>query len=192
MNPPAKPATRRKDWYTVSVDTLKGWGIFLSLLALAGLGYLAWRHWELRALEREARESPGVAAKSVGELRQRLHPGPRHLKNRPHAHPYAPAIERIGASLGHDHSVSPHRRHRSEQSAHIGVINDVLENYNPRRRCQYVVQLRQDRSIHAGKRSAVEVKPSQRGEEILLTHNHRQRVEARKTLEELLQRGKPL
>lgn len=70
MNPPAKPAARRKDWYTVSVDTLKGWGIFLSLLALAGVGYLAWRHWERRALEREARAVLEDASRLVAQVQE--------------------------------------------------------------------------------------------------------------------------
>lgn len=53
--PARKPIRTRKDWYSISVDTLRGW-LFLLLIA-AGLaaGYLAYRSWERRSLERDAK-----------------------------------------------------------------------------------------------------------------------------------------
>lgn len=43
-----------KEWYSVSVETLRGWGLLLGILALAGLTWLGYRYYESRALEREA------------------------------------------------------------------------------------------------------------------------------------------
>ena len=52
--PSQKAARPRKDWYSVSVDTLRGWGLLLLLIVLAGLGYWGYRVWERHAIEREA------------------------------------------------------------------------------------------------------------------------------------------
>ncbi|MCL4838805.1 MAG: FecR domain-containing protein [Thermoanaerobaculia bacterium] len=54
MNQPRR-RRRAKDWYTVSVDTLRALGLIALLLAVAGTGFLLYRHWQERALEREAR-----------------------------------------------------------------------------------------------------------------------------------------
>jgi FecR protein len=43
-----------KEWYSVSVETLRGWALLLSMLAVLGLGYVGYRVWESRSLEREA------------------------------------------------------------------------------------------------------------------------------------------
>ncbi len=49
-----KPQSRTRGWYTVSVDTLRMLGVGGLLLVLAGGGWLGYRIWENRALEREA------------------------------------------------------------------------------------------------------------------------------------------
>jgi hypothetical protein len=50
-----KPIRTRKDWYSISVDTLRGW-LFLVLIAAAlGVGYAGYRSWERQALERNSR-----------------------------------------------------------------------------------------------------------------------------------------
>jgi hypothetical protein len=43
-----------KEWYSISVETLRGWALLLSILIVVGLGYLGYRIWESRSLEREA------------------------------------------------------------------------------------------------------------------------------------------
>ena len=45
---------RTRGWYTVSVDTLRALAATLVIAALAGAGYLAYRAWQARELEREA------------------------------------------------------------------------------------------------------------------------------------------
>jgi len=66
---PAKSTKkRRQDWYTISVETLRGWGVLLAVLALTGAGLLVYRQWERRALEREARKVIAEAAVLVQEV----------------------------------------------------------------------------------------------------------------------------
>ena len=55
LNGPRK-LRKERDWYKVSVDTLRGWGIFVALVAVAGAGYLGYRVWERYAIQR--REDP--------------------------------------------------------------------------------------------------------------------------------------
>ncbi|HYU31589.1 MAG TPA: FecR domain-containing protein [Thermoanaerobaculia bacterium] len=52
--PPQKANSPRKDWYSVSVDTLRGMGLLVLVVAILGLGFLGYEAWERRALEREA------------------------------------------------------------------------------------------------------------------------------------------
>lgn len=64
---------RTEDWYTVSVETLRGLGLSLIVLALAGVGYWVYRQWEARAQEREARavvEEASGLVEEVGRRRQ--------------------------------------------------------------------------------------------------------------------------
>ncbi len=44
----------RKDWYSVSVDTLRLWGLLLAVVALPVLSYFGYRAWESQAKQREA------------------------------------------------------------------------------------------------------------------------------------------
>ena len=66
--PPQKANSPRKDWYSVSVETLRGM-VFLVLVVVAlGGGYLAYRYWERASMERRA---AGVIEEVQG-LMQRL------------------------------------------------------------------------------------------------------------------------
>jgi hypothetical protein len=54
-SPVRKPIRTRKDWYSISVDTLRGW-FFLLLIAAALAGaYMVYRSWERKSLERNSR-----------------------------------------------------------------------------------------------------------------------------------------
>jgi hypothetical protein len=55
--------TKTRDWYSVSVDTLRAWGIVLVLAALVGIGYFGYRYWERYDLQRRAAD---VIAESRG------------------------------------------------------------------------------------------------------------------------------
>jgi len=66
--PAAKAKSPRKDWYSISVDTLRGWGFLLLAVAILGGGYLGYRAWERHALEREAART----IDEVGQLLQRF------------------------------------------------------------------------------------------------------------------------
>ena len=51
---PGRNVPKHRDWYKISVDTLRGWGIFVLLIAAAGAGYVGFRAWERYAIQREA------------------------------------------------------------------------------------------------------------------------------------------
>jgi hypothetical protein len=69
--PSAKAKRPRKDWYSISVDTLRGWGFLLLALAILGGGYLGYRFWERHALERDAAR----VIEEVSQLIQRVKAG---------------------------------------------------------------------------------------------------------------------
>ncbi len=58
----------RKDWYSVSVDTLRGMGLLVLVVVALGLGFLGYKAWESRSLERKA----GQVIEEVRGLLQRL------------------------------------------------------------------------------------------------------------------------
>jgi hypothetical protein len=45
---------RTRDWYSVSIDTLRAWGSVLALAVMVALGYFGYRYWESYDLERRA------------------------------------------------------------------------------------------------------------------------------------------
>lgn len=57
-----------KEWYSVSVETLKGWGLLLMTLAVLGVAFLVWRTYDLRSVERQA----AAVIEEAGGLLQRL------------------------------------------------------------------------------------------------------------------------
>ncbi len=57
--------TKRRDWYLVSVDTLRAWGVVLALAALVVGGFFGYRYWERHDLERRA-------ASTIREVRTQL------------------------------------------------------------------------------------------------------------------------
>lgn len=66
---PARTGPRsRKDWYSVSVETIRGWGLLLLILAILGLGFVVVRTWERQSAEREA----AAVIEEAGGLLQRL------------------------------------------------------------------------------------------------------------------------
>ncbi|HEY7214779.1 MAG TPA: FecR domain-containing protein [Thermoanaerobaculia bacterium] len=70
---PAKKARSRRDWYSVSVDTLRGLGLLLLILAVVGLILYVYRLWERQSVEREAaaviEEAGGLLMRLRGEQR---------------------------------------------------------------------------------------------------------------------------
>jgi len=79
--PPLKAGSPRKDWYSISVDTLKGWAFLLLILVALGIGYGGYRIWDKKAVERQAlqvinqaqllldefKNEPGVSTKNDWE-----------------------------------------------------------------------------------------------------------------------------
>jgi cbb3-type cytochrome oxidase subunit 3 len=49
-----KAARPGKDWYSVSVETLRGWGLLLLILAALGIGFVVWRTWDRQTVEQRA------------------------------------------------------------------------------------------------------------------------------------------
>ena len=68
-----KAKRRKRDWYSVSEETLRGFLIILVMIVLLGAGFVLYRQWESRALEREA----GEVLDETQRLLQRLQDEPR-------------------------------------------------------------------------------------------------------------------
>ena len=51
---PRKPKKPRRDWYSISVDTLRGWAVLLCVAALLGAGYLAFMAWQRHSFESQS------------------------------------------------------------------------------------------------------------------------------------------
>lgn len=60
---------KRLLWYSISLDTLRGFAIFLMLAALVALAFFGYRHWEAWALERQATS----LVEEARDLTARLH-----------------------------------------------------------------------------------------------------------------------
>ncbi len=70
----ARQAARtRRDWYSVSVETLRGMGLLLVILVVVGVGVAAYLIWDRQSLQRDAR----AAVEAAGGLIQRLEGDPR-------------------------------------------------------------------------------------------------------------------
>ena len=52
--PAQKAARPRKEWYSVSVETLRGVGLLALILALLGGGFLAYKIWEYRTMQKQS------------------------------------------------------------------------------------------------------------------------------------------
>ncbi len=59
---------KTRDWYSVSVDTVRAWGMVLGLAALLGGGFFGYRYWEGQELERRASEVIGEGRHLVSRL----------------------------------------------------------------------------------------------------------------------------
>lgn len=57
-----------KDWYSVSVETLKGWGLLLLVLVVMGGGFFGYRIWERNSTKSQA----GKVIEDAGRLLARL------------------------------------------------------------------------------------------------------------------------
>jgi hypothetical protein len=66
--PPQKANSPRKDWYSISVETLRGMGLLILVVATLGLSFLGYRAFESRSLAREA----GQVIEEVQRLYQRV------------------------------------------------------------------------------------------------------------------------
>lgn len=60
-------------WYSISLDTLRGWGVFLTVVALVAGGFFGFRFWESWAQQRRAAELISEA----GDLLEHLDGQPR-------------------------------------------------------------------------------------------------------------------
>lgn len=57
-----------RDWYSVSVDTLRAWGVLLVLAVLAVVGFFGYRYWESHDLQRRASAVIGEARQIMNRL----------------------------------------------------------------------------------------------------------------------------
>ena len=66
----ARKASRAgKDWYSVSVDTLRSWGFLLLILVLVGVGLAVWKVMDRRSAEHQAEVVIAEAGQFLEQLR---------------------------------------------------------------------------------------------------------------------------
>ncbi len=58
----------RKDWYSISVDTLRSWGLLVLLLVLVGGGLIFWQSLDRRSIEQKAQAEIAEAGKLLAQL----------------------------------------------------------------------------------------------------------------------------
>lgn len=68
-----KAKRRKRDWYSVSEETLRAFLIILAMILVLGVSFFVYRSWESRALERDA----GETLDETQRLLQRLQDEPR-------------------------------------------------------------------------------------------------------------------
>ncbi len=70
-NTSAANKTDMRDWYSISVDTIRAWMIFLSVLVAAIVGYYGYRVWDHNLVQRESAKVLREAETLLDELRGR-------------------------------------------------------------------------------------------------------------------------
>jgi hypothetical protein len=69
MTVAARKASRAgKDWYSISVDTLRSWGFLLLILVLVGAGLFGWQLMDRRSVEHQAEAVIAEAGKLLQQL----------------------------------------------------------------------------------------------------------------------------
>jgi hypothetical protein len=68
---PGRRRPQRKDWYSISVDSLRAWMIFLVVVALCGVGFLGYRGLAASLEKREASLAIEAARQLAGSLEAR-------------------------------------------------------------------------------------------------------------------------
>lgn len=63
------PKAPRKDWYSVSVDTLRSWGLLILVLVAVGVGLLGYQQVQRRNVEQEAEAAIADAGELLGQLK---------------------------------------------------------------------------------------------------------------------------
>ncbi|MBW8878278.1 MAG: FecR domain-containing protein [Acidobacteria bacterium] len=67
--PPRKASRAGKDWYSVSVDTLRSWGFLLLILVLVVVGLFGWQVVDRRSVEHQAQAVIVEAGQFLEQLR---------------------------------------------------------------------------------------------------------------------------
>jgi cbb3-type cytochrome oxidase subunit 3 len=63
-----KASQAGKDWYSISVDTLRSWGLLVLLLVLVGVGLYIWQSADRRSIEQKAASAIADCGKLVLQL----------------------------------------------------------------------------------------------------------------------------
>ena len=62
------PSRAGKDWYSISVDTLRGWGFLLLILVILAVGLFVWQRVDRRSIEHQAAAVIADAGRMLQEL----------------------------------------------------------------------------------------------------------------------------
>jgi hypothetical protein len=120
---PRKAGRPTKDWYSISVDTLRGWGLLLGLVAAVLLGWKGYHVWERSAMEREARR----AIEDVRTLLGRVQPEGRGSEFKSE---YGAAYESFEEARG-EYSRGAYDEARKSALRSRNVLQTILEALSP-------------------------------------------------------------
>jgi hypothetical protein len=67
--PAQKESRAGKDWYSISVDTLRSWGLLLVILVLVVVGFFVWRVYDSKSLQRSAAAVIQESERLLAQLR---------------------------------------------------------------------------------------------------------------------------
>lgn len=117
--------SKTRDWYSVSVDTVRAWGMVLGLALLLGGGFFGYRYWERHELERRA-------SAVIGECRQLVSRLQGHEVLQSYQGDYQGAVESLASAS------AAFGRHEFERALELGnrsrqILRTILDATGSRR-----------------------------------------------------------
>ncbi len=122
MPPEKGHRPRKKQWYSVTVETLRGLAVLLLLMAAGTGAVFGYRAWQKQAYERDAARQ----IERAGELLERVRDEPRAAEYREEVATAAAALEQAGVEFGRRDFAAARTSARRAAS----VLESILETFS--------------------------------------------------------------